>query len=143
MFAVNCSWVQVPDSTVNEPMVYGRELGEANGRCMGQAARSPAGQCDIGPMPWRVCGDTGDDEVDIIAHQHQAGQALLHLKVGEGKVYGNDIADPIGGHRCDLQGSRSGRNLREPMTASPGLRHSGRSSAACPYRDDAYQAMAR
>ncbi len=77
--------MQMPHNTMDEPMVYRGELGETNGRCMRQAARSPAGQCDIGLMSWRVRGDTGDDEVDIIAYKHQTGPTLLRMKVGEGK----------------------------------------------------------
>lgn len=44
-------------------------------------------------MSWSVCGDTGDDEIDIIAHRNQTGPALLYLNVGEGKVHRDDIAN--------------------------------------------------
>jgi len=55
---------------MNETMVYRGELGEANSRSLWQTDIGPTVESDIRLIARRMCGHTGNHEINIVADEH-------------------------------------------------------------------------
>jgi hypothetical protein len=72
---------------MNETMVYRGELGEANSRSLWQTDLGPTVESDIRLIARRMCGHTGNHEINIAADEHQPRPVFMGLRVEEGIFY--------------------------------------------------------
>ena len=79
--------MQPSDYVMNEAMVYRGELGEADSRGPWQTDLGPTVESDIRLIARRMCGHTGNHEIDIVADEHQPRPVFMGLHIREGIFY--------------------------------------------------------
>ena len=126
--------MQMADGVMHQACVDRGQFGQSNRGGTRQADWLPVVERHIRGIPRGMGCDAGDQQVRIAAYKNQTGAAFLRLKVREGKLDGDNVADLIPGHRLGRPARRPRRTARLPTAASRGPRHRGRSTAACPCR---------